>query len=85
VLGAVVVSMKPATVLMLFYVIPAVADLRAWLMLGQRPDSGIGVRLVLGAVACWLNASRKQRQHDPAGDRRGQHRVDAVHQASVAG
>ncbi len=75
-----------ATVSMLFCVIPAVAGLLAWVMLGQRPDIGIGVGLALGAVACWLNASaRQKRQHDPAGDSRRQHRVDPVHHASVAG
>jgi drug/metabolite transporter (DMT)-like permease len=76
-----------AAVSMLFCVIPAVAGLLSWAMLGQRPDIGIGVGLVLGAAACWLNAksSSQQREHDPTGDRRGQHRVDAVHQAPVPG
>jgi drug/metabolite transporter (DMT)-like permease len=76
-----------AAVSMLFCVIPAVAGLLSWAMLGQRPDIGIGVGLVLGAAACWLNAksSSQQREHDPTGDGRGQHRVDAVHQASVPG
>jgi drug/metabolite transporter (DMT)-like permease len=53
-----------AAVAMLFAVIPAVAGLLSWLMLGQRPDIGIAVGLVVGAAACWLNArvSRRQRQ-----------------------
>jgi drug/metabolite transporter (DMT)-like permease len=53
-----------ATVAMLFAVIPAVAGLLSWLMLGQRPDVGIAIGLVVGAAACWLNArvSRQQRQ-----------------------
>jgi drug/metabolite transporter (DMT)-like permease len=53
-----------AAVAMLFAVIPAVAGLLSWLMLGQRPDIGIAVGLVFGAAACWLNAraSRQQRQ-----------------------
>jgi drug/metabolite transporter (DMT)-like permease len=53
-----------AAVAMLFAVIPAVAGVLSWLMLGQRPDIGIAVGLVVGAAACWLNArvSRKQRQ-----------------------
>ena len=76
-----------AAVAMLFAVIPAVAGLLSWLMLGQRPDIGIAVGLVVGAMACWLNArvSRQQRQHDPAGDGRRQHRVDPVHDAPVTG
>jgi drug/metabolite transporter (DMT)-like permease len=74
-----------ATVSMLFCVIPAVAGLLAWAMLGQRPDIGIGLGLALGALACWLNASGQKRQHDPAGDGRRQHRVDAVHDAAVSG
>ena len=74
-----------AAVAMLFAVIPAVAGLLSWAMLGERPDIGVAVGLVVGAAACWLNArgSRQQRQHDPAGDGRGQHGVDAVHDATV--
>jgi drug/metabolite transporter (DMT)-like permease len=74
-----------AAVAMLFAVIPAVAGLLSWLMLGQRPDVGIAIGLVAGAAACSLNArvSRQQRQHDPAGDGRGQHRVDPVHDPAV--
>jgi drug/metabolite transporter (DMT)-like permease len=53
-----------AAVAMLFAVIPAVAGVLSWLMLGQQPDIGIAVGLVVGAAACWLNArvSRRQRQ-----------------------
>jgi hypothetical protein len=70
---------------MLFCVIPAVAGLLSWVMLGQRLDIGIGAGLVLGAVACWLNAraSGKQRQDDPRRDGRGQQRFEAAHQATV--
>lgn len=76
-----------AAVSMLFCVIPAVAGVLSWLMLSQRVDLGTGVGLLLGALACWLNArgSRKERQDDPRGDGRGQHRVEAVHQASMTG
>ncbi len=76
-----------AAVAMLFAVIPAVAGLLSWLMLGQRPDIGIAVGLVVGAAACWLNArvSRQQRENNPAGDGRRQHRIDAVHDAPVTG
>jgi drug/metabolite transporter (DMT)-like permease len=51
-----------AAVAMLFAVIPAVAGLLSWLMLGQRPDIGIAVGLVVGAVACWLNSRSRRRQ-----------------------
>lgn len=76
-----------AAVAMLFAVIPAVAGVLSWLMLGQRPDIGVAVGLVVGAAACWLNArgSRQKRQHDPAGDGRGQHRVDPIHDTPVTG
>jgi drug/metabolite transporter (DMT)-like permease len=76
-----------AAVAMLFAVIPAVAGLLSWLILGERPDIGIAVGLVVGAAACWLNAkgSRQQRQDNPAGDGRGQHRVDPVHHSPVTG
>jgi drug/metabolite transporter (DMT)-like permease len=46
-----------AAVAMLYAVIPAVAGLLSWLILGQRPDIGIAAGLVLGALACWLNSS----------------------------
>jgi drug/metabolite transporter (DMT)-like permease len=85
-----------AAVAMLFCVIPAVAGVLSWLMLGQRVDVGTGVGLVLGGFACWLNArsarakgnrisSGQQREDDPGRDRRGQHGVEPVHQPAVAG
>jgi drug/metabolite transporter (DMT)-like permease len=46
-----------AAVAMLYAVIPAVAGLLSWLILGQRPDIGIAAGLVIGALACWLNSS----------------------------
>jgi drug/metabolite transporter (DMT)-like permease len=76
-----------AAVAMLFCVIPAVAGVMSWLMLGQRVDVGTGVGLVLGAAACWLNArasSDKKREDDPGRDGRRQHRVEPVHQPAVA-
>lgn len=54
-----------AAVAMLFCLIPAVAGVLSWLMLGERPDLGIAVGLVLGAAACWLNA-RAFRAPQPA-------------------
>jgi drug/metabolite transporter (DMT)-like permease len=45
-----------AAVAMLFAVIPAIAGVLSWLLLGQRPDLGVVVGLVLGALACWLNS-----------------------------
>ena len=76
-----------AAVAMLFAVIPAVAGVLSWLMLGQRPDIGIAVGLVVGAAACSLNArvSRQQRENDPARDSGRQHRVDPVHDSPVTG
>ncbi|MCV7357197.1 DMT family transporter [Mycolicibacterium fluoranthenivorans] len=88
-----------SSVAMLFCVIPAVAGVLSWLMLGERVTVGIAVGLVLGAAACWLNASgsrsqgversegglSQQREHDPADDRGRQHRVDAVHDPAVTG
>jgi drug/metabolite transporter (DMT)-like permease len=86
-----------AAVSMLFCVIPAVAGLLSWVMLGQRVDIGTAAGLVLGAAACWLNASvgrseatraidqasGQQRQNDPGRDGRRQHGVEAVHQPTV--
>jgi hypothetical protein len=83
---------------MLFCVIPAVAGVLSWLALREHIDIGIAIGLVLGALACWLNAkssgqfggqersdpgSGEKRQHDPGRDCRGKHRVEAVHQATV--
>lgn len=50
-----------AAVAMLFAVIPAVAGLLSWLLLGERPDIGIAVGLAIGAAACFLNARSRQR------------------------
>lgn len=76
-----------AAVSMLFCVIPAVAGVLSWLMLGQRVDVGVGVGLVVGALACWVNSrgSGKEREHDPHCDGRGKDRVEPVHQTPVAG
>jgi len=54
-----------AAVAMLFAVIPAVAGVLSWLMLGQRPDVGIAVGLVVGAAACWLNARGSRIHRSP--------------------
>lgn len=45
-----------SAVAMLSAVIPAIAGLLSWLMLGQRPDIGIAIGLALGAAACLLNS-----------------------------
>lgn len=76
-----------AAVSMLFCVIPAVAGVLSWLMLGQRIDVGTGIGLVLGALACWINArgSGKKRENDPRRDSRRQDGVEAVHQPAVTG
>jgi drug/metabolite transporter (DMT)-like permease len=49
-----------AAVAMLFAVIPAVAGVLSWLLLGQRPDVGIAAGLIVGAGACWLNARSRR-------------------------
>jgi drug/metabolite transporter (DMT)-like permease len=78
-----------SAVSMLFCVIPAVAGVMSYFMLGERVDLGIGVGLVLGALACWLNArpaakkSGEQRQDDPGRDGRREDAVEAVHQPAV--
>lgn len=56
-----------AAVAMLFAVIPAVAGVLSWLMLGQRPDVGVAGGLVLGGFACWVNnrASRPRQAEAP--------------------
>ncbi|WP_083743312.1 DMT family transporter [Mycobacterium rhizamassiliense] len=57
-----------AAVAMLFAVIPAVAAVLCWLMLGQRPDIGVAIGLVAGGLACWLNsrASARRRAAQPS-------------------
>jgi drug/metabolite transporter (DMT)-like permease len=73
-----------AAVSMLFAVIPAVAGVLSWLMLGQRVDIGVGVGLVLGALACWLNGSGALRAKAGSGQQdRGQDDVEAAHQPAV--
>jgi drug/metabolite transporter (DMT)-like permease len=76
-----------SAVAMLFCVIPAIAGVLSWLVLGEHVDAGIAVGLALGALACWLNAkasSGKKRQDDPGRDGRRQHGVEPVHQPAVA-
>ncbi len=43
-------------VAMLFAVIPAVAGVLSWIILGQRPDEGIALGLLLGGLACGVNS-----------------------------
>jgi hypothetical protein len=47
-----------------------VAGLMSWFMIDQRVDAGIAGGLLLGALACWLNAwaSGRQRRGAQAGD-----------------
>ena len=76
-----------AAVSMLFCVIPAVAGVLSWLMLGQRVDVGVGVGLVLGRGG--VLAQRAAARHASSvrtiqvGDGRRQHRVEPVHQPAV--
>jgi drug/metabolite transporter (DMT)-like permease len=58
-----------AAVAMLFAIIPAVAAVLSWLMLGQRPDVGVAVGLVLGGLACWLNTRAAGRERAVRGGR----------------
>jgi drug/metabolite transporter (DMT)-like permease len=55
-----------AAVAMLFAVIPAAAAVLSWLMLGQRPDIGVAVGLLVGGLACWLNSRASGRRREPA-------------------
>ncbi len=54
-----------AAVAMLFAVIPAVAAVLSWVMLGQRPDAGVAVGLLAGGLACWLNSRASDRSRAP--------------------
>jgi drug/metabolite transporter (DMT)-like permease len=69
---------------MLFCVIPAVAGVLSWVMLRQRLDIGIGVGLLLGALACSLNAraSGRQREDGVGPDNAAQQPVEAIRQAA---
>ncbi|MEZ0351449.1 DMT family transporter [Mycobacterium sp. pR1184] len=57
-----------AAVAMLFAVIPAAAAVLSWLMLGQRPDVGVAIGLLVGGLACWLNsrAASRHRAQTPS-------------------
>jgi drug/metabolite transporter (DMT)-like permease len=75
-----------AAVAMLFAVIPAVAAVLSWLMLGQRPDIGVAIGLLAGGFACWLNsrasgrapAQRRDPVHEPATGARSELKQAAV-------
>jgi drug/metabolite transporter (DMT)-like permease len=64
-----------AAVAMLFAVIPAVAGVLSWIILGQRPDVGVAVGLLLGGLACWINtgASSRPSTKESAPARASQH------------
>jgi len=51
-----------AAVAMLFAVIPAVAGVLSWIIVGQRPDAGVAVGLLLGGLACWINTRASSRR-----------------------
>lgn len=46
---------------MIFGVIPSIAAVASWIMLGQRLDVGIALGLVLGALSCYLGYTRSRR------------------------
>ena len=51
-----------AAVSLLFGIIPSMAALLSWAIMGERPDIGVVVGLVIGAAACFLGIRKK----DPA-------------------
>lgn len=52
-----------AAVSLLFGVIPSIAALLTWALLGERPDVGVVIGLVVGAIACFVgnDAARSPR------------------------
>ncbi|WP_265447576.1 DMT family transporter [Flexivirga meconopsidis] len=56
-------------VAMLFAVIPSGAALLSWLLLGERPDVGVVIGLVVGAVACVIGRDSPPRLRSSASDR----------------
>jgi hypothetical protein len=97
--GALAVSALSPMAVLIFRFGLAAAILGSWALLARVSwPTGVALihvlvsgllaqGLVLGALACWLNArpSGQQSQHDPTGDGGRQHAVDAVHQPAVAG
>ena len=51
-----------AQVAMLFAVIPSGAALLTWLLIGTRPDVGVVVGLVIGALACVVGREPRRRR-----------------------
>ena len=47
---------------MLFGVIPSIAAVASWIMLGQRLDVGIVAGLLLGALSCYLGYTQSRRK-----------------------
>jgi drug/metabolite transporter (DMT)-like permease len=47
-----------AAVSLLFGVIPSIAALLTWATLGERPDIGVVIGLVVGAIACFVGNER---------------------------
>lgn len=50
-----------AAVSLLFGIIPSITALLAWAIVGERPDIGVVIGLVIGAVACFLGVRRPAR------------------------
>ncbi|QRY62555.1 DMT family transporter [Gordonia sp. PDNC005] len=50
-----------AAVSLLFGVIPSIAALLTWAILGERPDIGVVIGLVVGAIACFVGNERSRR------------------------
>ena len=48
-----------AAVSLLFGIIPSMAALLSWAIMGERPDLGVVAGLVLGAAACFLGIRRR--------------------------
>ena len=47
---------------MLFGVIPSIAAVASWIMLGQRLDVGVAAGLLLGALSCYLGYTQSRRK-----------------------
>lgn len=54
-----------AAVSLLFGIIPSMAALLSWAIMGERPDLGVVVGLAIGAAACFLGIRRKDAAATP--------------------
>ncbi|WP_051198367.1 DMT family transporter [Gordonia shandongensis] len=73
-----------AAVSLLFGVIPSIAAVLTWVLMGERPDVGVVIGLVVGAAACRVGVDRRRATESPVGELAGEGAGAQVREADSA-